>query len=93
MQWETLKAISAEGLREDVKIFVGGAPISQAWCDKIGADAYCVDALVAVEKAKACVQKFHNMKGGEPELHEALVAMDAADAERQAAKKALQQAS
>ena len=92
MQWETIKVITAEGLREDVKVFVGGAPISQAWCDKIGADAYCVDALVAVEKAKACIQQFHNLKGGDPELHAKLLAMDAADAERQAAKKKLQTA-
>ena len=46
MQWETLKRITAEGMREDVKVFVGGAPISQNWCDKIGADAYGIDALV-----------------------------------------------
>jgi 5-methyltetrahydrofolate--homocysteine methyltransferase len=92
MQWETIKAIDAEGLRADVKVFVGGAPISQAWCDKIGADAYCVDALVAVEKAKACVQRYRDMKGGDPELHAALLAMDAADAERQAAQKKLQHA-
>ena len=92
MQWETIKAIDAEGLRADVKVFVGGAPISQAWCDKIGADAYCVDALVAVEKAKACVNRYHNLKGGDPELHVALVAMDAADAERQAVQKKLQHA-
>ncbi len=92
MQWETLKAIDAEGLRERVKVFVGGAPISQAWCDKIGADAYCVDALVAVEKAKACMQRYHNLKGGDPELHAALLAMDAADAERQAVQQKLQHA-
>ncbi len=92
MQWETLKQIDAEGLRAAVKVFVGGAPISQAWCDKIGADAYCVDAQVAVEKAKACVQRYHNLKGGDPELHAALLAMDAADAERQAAQKKLQHA-
>ncbi len=92
MPWETIKAIDAEGLRADVKVFVGGAPISQAWCDKIGADAYCVDALVAVEKAKACVQRYRDMKGGDPELHAALLAMDAADAERQAAQKKLQHA-
>ena len=78
MQWETLKQIAAEGLREDVKIFVGGAPISQAWCDKIGADAYGMDALVAVEKAKACITKFHNHKGGDPTVHEAMLALDAA---------------
>lgn len=76
MQWETLKLITAEGLREELKVFVGGAPISQAWCDKIGADAYAMDALVAVEKAKACVNQHHNMKGGAPELHEAMLEID-----------------
>jgi 5-methyltetrahydrofolate--homocysteine methyltransferase len=78
MQWETLKRITAEGLRQDVKVFVGGAPISQAWCNKIGADAYAIDALVAVEKAKACVSNLKNMKGGDPELHAAMLAIDAA---------------
>lgn len=76
MQWETIKAISNEGLREEVKVFVGGAPISQAWCDKIGADAYAQDALVAVDKARACMSTYHNMKGGDPALHAAMVAMD-----------------
>jgi 5-methyltetrahydrofolate--homocysteine methyltransferase len=78
MQWETLKRIAAEGLRQDVKVFVGGAPISQAWCDKIGADAYGMDALVAVEKARACVTTLANMKGGQPELHAAMLAIDKA---------------
>lgn len=78
MQWETLKRITAEGLREQVKVFVGGAPISQAWCDKIGADAYGMDALVAVEKAKACVTRLSNLKGGAPELHAQMLAIDTA---------------
>jgi 5-methyltetrahydrofolate--homocysteine methyltransferase len=78
MQWETLKQITAAGLREGVKIFVGGAPISQAWCNKIGADAYGMDALVAVEKAKACVTRLANLKGGAPELHAAMLAIDTA---------------
>jgi len=76
MQWETIKHIQAEGLREDVKVFVGGAPISQAWCDKIGADAYGVDALIAVEKAKACIQIYSDLKGGEPSLHGAMLTLD-----------------
>lgn len=76
MQWETLKRITAEGMREDVKVFVGGAPISQNWCDKIGADAYGIDALVSVEKAKACITNLANMKGGDPELHAALLQID-----------------
>lgn len=84
MQWETLKVITAEGMREDLKVFVGGAPISQAWCDKIGADAYGMDALVAVEKAKACVTNLANMKGGAAELHEAMLDIDRAREEAKA---------
>lgn len=89
MQWETIKQITAEGLREDVKVFVGGAPISQAWCDKIGADAYAADALVAVDKARACMNEFRDFKGGDPALHAAMLAMDA---EREAQKLAQAQA-
>jgi len=85
MQWETLKRITAEGLREDVRVFVGGAPISQNWCDKIGADAYGLDALVSVEKAKACITNLNNLKGGDPELHAALLQIDT---EREEAKLA-----
>ncbi|MEK0417018.1 MAG: hypothetical protein RI949_1024 [Pseudomonadota bacterium] len=83
MQWETLKAIKAEGLREDVKVFVGGAPISQAWCDKIGADAYAADALIAVDKARACISTLADLKGGDPALHAKMLAIDA---EREAQK-------
>ena len=83
MQWETLKMIKAEGLRDQVKVFVGGAPISQAWCDKIGADAYAADALIAVDKARACIFKYKAIKGGDPQLHSNMLAIDA---EREAAK-------
>ena len=83
MQWETLKVITAEGLREELKVFVGGAPISQAWCDKIGADAYGLDALVAVEKARACVGPHAGLKGGDPELHAQMLRIDT---EREQAK-------
>ncbi len=76
MQWETLKLITAEGLRDDVKVMVGGAPISQVWADKIGADAYCADALIAVDKAKACVGDFKDLVGGAPELRDNLLAME-----------------
>ena len=76
MQGETLKLIVAEGLREQVKVMVGGAPISQSWADRIGADAYCTDALVAVDKAKACVQDFRDLVGGDPELSKNLLAFD-----------------
>jgi 5-methyltetrahydrofolate--homocysteine methyltransferase len=83
MQWETLKLIKSEGLRDAVKVFVGGAPISQAWCDKIGADAYAADALIAVDKARACIFKYREIKGGDPQLHANMLVIDA---EREAQK-------
>ncbi len=76
MQGETLKLIVSEGLRDDVKVLVGGAPISQDWADKIGADAYCSDALIAVDKGKACVGDFKDMLGGVTELRDNLLAME-----------------
>jgi corrinoid protein of di/trimethylamine methyltransferase len=41
----------SEGLRPKVKIMVGGAPVTQEFCDSIGADAYSADAASAAEKA------------------------------------------
>jgi len=49
---ETIKALAERNLREDVRIMVGGAPVSQEFADSIGADAYGEDAFAAVEKAK-----------------------------------------
>ena len=39
------------GIREKIKIMVGGAPVTQAFCDQIGADCYTVDAASAAEAA------------------------------------------
>lgn len=47
---ETVKAIKDAGL--NVKIMVGGAPITQAFADEIGADAFTTDAASAAEVAK-----------------------------------------
>ena len=47
---ETIKAIEDAGLREQVKIMVGGAPVTQEFADQIGADAYTPDAGAAAEK-------------------------------------------
>ncbi len=44
--------LDEEGLRDQVKVLVGGAPLSEAFAEDIGADAYCEDASVAVEMAK-----------------------------------------
>jgi 5-methyltetrahydrofolate--homocysteine methyltransferase len=46
---DTIKAIRAEGL--DVKVFVGGAVLTQEYADMIGADKYCKDALASVNFA------------------------------------------
>ena len=48
---ETVKAIKSSGLSNDVKIIIGGAPITQAFCDQIGADHYSPDAASAAEAA------------------------------------------
>ncbi|MDE6274466.1 MAG: corrinoid protein [Clostridiales bacterium] len=53
-QKETIDALKAAGLRDTVKIMVGGAPVTQAFADEIGADAYTPDAATAAEWARAC---------------------------------------
>ena len=52
---ETVKAIRSSGC-PPVKIIVGGAPISQAFADEIGADGFAPDAATAAEKAKSLVE-------------------------------------
>jgi 5-methyltetrahydrofolate--homocysteine methyltransferase len=49
---DTIKAFEEEGIRDSVKIFVGGAPLTQTYSDQIGADGYAADAASAVELAK-----------------------------------------
>lgn len=51
---EVVEASKAAGIRDQVSIMVGGAPVSQAFCDKIGADIYTEDAASAAERAAAC---------------------------------------
>ena len=48
---EVVKAAEAAGIRDKVKIMIGGAPVSQEYCDKIGADCYTIDAASAAEAA------------------------------------------
>jgi 5-methyltetrahydrofolate--homocysteine methyltransferase len=54
-QKDIIEALKAAGLREQVKIMVGGAPVTQAFCDEVGADAYTADAASAAQVAKAFV--------------------------------------
>jgi methanogenic corrinoid protein MtbC1 len=48
---ETIDAIVASGLRDTVKIMIGGAPVTQAFADEVGADGYSEDAASAAELA------------------------------------------
>jgi len=48
----TIEEIKKAGLRDKVRILVGGAPVTQEWADQIGADGYAEDATLAVDKAK-----------------------------------------
>jgi methylmalonyl-CoA mutase cobalamin-binding domain/chain len=50
-----IKALEREGLREDVKVMVGGAPVTPEWAEKIGADGYANNAPEAVEIARKLV--------------------------------------
>ncbi len=53
VQKDIIELLKTEGIRDDVKILVGGAPVTQAWCEKIGADIYGESASETTEKAKA----------------------------------------
>jgi len=50
-QKELIKAIEEAGLREQVKIMVGGAPVTASYANEIGADGYAEDAISAVDMA------------------------------------------
>lgn len=57
MPWmkKTIESIVESGIRDQVKIIVGGAPVNQAFADEIGADAFAADAGSASKMAKALV--------------------------------------
>ena len=48
----TVEALNAQDFRGNIKVMVGGAPITQEFADEIGADAYTADAASAAQKAK-----------------------------------------
>ena len=53
MMKQTVGAITEAGLRDQVKILVGGAPVTQAFADEIGADGFAADAGSAARLAKS----------------------------------------
>lgn len=50
-QRKLIEALEAAGLRQQVKVLVGGAPVTQAYANEIGADGYAEDAISAVNLA------------------------------------------
>jgi 5-methyltetrahydrofolate--homocysteine methyltransferase len=51
----TIEAIKQAGLRDQARVMVGGAPVTQAYADEIGADGYAPDASAAVRKARELI--------------------------------------
>ena len=52
----TIDAIQQEGLRDKVKIMIGGAPVTQSFADQIGADGFAGDASSAPSLAHSMLQ-------------------------------------
>ncbi|MBI9090602.1 MAG: corrinoid protein [Desulfobacterium sp.] len=53
MMAQTIKSVEESGLRDKIKILVGGAPVNQSYADEIGADGYAPDAGSASKLAKS----------------------------------------
>ncbi len=51
----TINALKDAGLRDGLKVICGGAPVSEAFCNEIGADAYGPNAAIGVERCKELV--------------------------------------
>jgi len=51
-QRDVIEALEDAGLKDKVKVMVGGAPVTRSWADEIGADGYSEDAIGAVAVAK-----------------------------------------
>ena len=58
-----IDTLKERGLRNDYMVLVGGAPLNEAFAKSVGADAYCRDAAVAVETAKAMVDEHRQQAG------------------------------
>ena len=52
MMHNIIREMETAGVRDQVKVMVGGAGVTQAFADDIGADGYAPDASAAVRKAK-----------------------------------------
>lgn len=57
VQKQVIEALKDTGLRQGVKVMVGGAPVTRSWAEEIGADGYAEDAMSAVTMAKQLMGK------------------------------------
>jgi methylmalonyl-CoA mutase cobalamin-binding domain/chain len=55
-----IDTLKEKGIRDDIIVLVGGAPLNEDFAKAVGADAYCRDAAVAVETAKELMARKHN---------------------------------
>ncbi len=56
-----IEELEKKGIRDDIIVLVGGAPLNEDFARAIQADAYCKDAAVAVDTAKELMQRKHNI--------------------------------
>ena len=56
-QKSVIEALEKSGLRSQIKVIVGGAPVSRRWAEEIGADGYAPNAMAAVTLAQELMQK------------------------------------
>jgi corrinoid protein of di/trimethylamine methyltransferase len=59
-----IDTLKEKGIRDQITVLVGGAPVNEEFARMVGADAYCRDAAVAVETAKDWIKRKHNQRGG-----------------------------
>jgi 5-methyltetrahydrofolate--homocysteine methyltransferase len=55
---KTIQALEKAGLRDKVKVVIGGAPVSEQYAEQIGADGYAEDAVEAVSLAKELLNEW-----------------------------------
>ncbi len=56
-QRQIIEALEAEGLRQNIKVIIGGAPASEAWAREINADAFAEDVFLGLKKAEDLLEK------------------------------------
>jgi len=52
-----VEALEKAGLRSQVQVMVGGAPVTRKWAEEIGADGYAKDAMSAVALARSLMEQ------------------------------------